>query len=198
MEDHCFQTPVDEQRVRSVEVGDVIYITGSIVTARDQAHRRLLEYSDKGIELPINLDGTVLYHCGPLVNKEKDKWVVVSAGPTTSTRMNFLTPKLLQRFGVRVIIGKGGMDHETVEALKRYGCIYCHFTGGAAVLAAKGIVDVERVEWLDLGIPEALWMLKVDSFGPLVVTIDSRGRSLYNEVKRAVQVDLDKLLKKIG
>ena len=153
MVEYKLKTPLKEEDVRKLRVGDVIYITGLIYTARDQAHRRILEYVEKGQKLPVDLNGSVIFHVGPLMRKEDDNWIVVSAGPTTSTRMNLTTPKLLENFKVRIIIGKGGMSREVAEALKRFGAVYCHFTGGAGVLAAKNIRKVEGVEWLDLGMP---------------------------------------------
>jgi len=196
--EYRLKTPIKEEDVRKLRVGDVIYITGLIYTARDQAHRRILEYVEKGQKLPVDLNGSVIFHVGPLMRKEDDNWIVVSAGPTTSTRMNLTTPKLLENFKVRIIIGKGGMSREVAEALKRFGAVYCHFTGGAGVLAAKNIRKVEGVEWLDLGMPEALWKLQVEDFGPLTVTIDSNGNSLYEEVGKKVKENLEKILQQIG
>jgi len=196
--EYKLKTPIKEEDVRKLRVGDVIYITGLIYTARDQAHRRILEYVEKGQKLPVDLNGSVIFHVGPLMRKEDDNWIVVSAGPTTSTRMNLTTPKLLENFKVRIIIGKGGMSREVAEALKRFGAVYCHFTGGAGVLAAKNIRKVEGVEWLDLGMPEALWKLQVEDFGPLTVTIDSNGNSLYEEVGKKVKENLEKILQQIG
>ncbi len=198
MVEYKLKTPIKEEDVRKLRVGDVIYITGLIYTARDQAHRRILEYVEKGQKLPVDLNGSVIFHVGPLMRKEDDNWIVVSAGPTTSTRMNLTTPKLLENFKVRIIIGKGGMSREVAEALKRFGAVYCHFTGGAGVLAAKNIRKVEGVEWLDLGMPEALWKLQVEDFGPLTVTIDSNGNSLYEEVGKKVKENLEKILQQIG
>ena len=198
MVEYKLKTPLKEKDVRKLGVGDVVYITGLIYTARDQAHRRILEYVEKGQKLPVDLNGSVIFHVGPLMRKEDDNWIVVSAGPTTSTRMNLTTPKLLENFKVRIIIGKGGMSREVAEALKRFGAVYCHFTGGAGVLAAKNIRKVEGVEWLDLGMPEALWKLQVEDFGPLTVTIDSNGNSLYEEVGKKVKENLEKILQQIG
>lgn len=198
MVEYKLKTPIKEEDVRKLRVGDVIYITGLIYTARDQAHRRILEYVEKGQKLSVDLNGSVIFHVGPLMRKEDDNWIVVSAGPTTSTRMNLTTPKLLENFKVRIIIGKGGMSREVAEALKRFGAVYCHFTGGAGVLAAKNIRKVEGVEWLDLGMPEALWKLQVEDFGPLTVTIDSNGNSLYEEVGKKVKENLEKILQQIG
>lgn len=197
MVEYRLKTPISEEDVRKLNVGDIVYITGKIYTARDQAHRRILEYVDKKQKIPVDLNGAVIFHVGPIVKKQDDKWVVVSAGPTTSTRMNLTTPRLLENFAVRIIIGKGGMSKEVTEALKRRGAVYCHFTGGAGVLAAKAIKNVEGVDWLDLGIPEAIWKFEVEDFGPVVVTIDSKGKSIYEEVGKNVEKNLEKIYQQI-
>lgn len=197
MVEYRLKTPVKEEDIKKLNIGDILYITGTIFSARDQAHKRILEYVEKGMKLPFNLDGAVIFHVGPIMRKEKDKWSIISAGPTTSTRMNLTTPKLLENFRVRIIIGKGGMSEEVAKALKRFGTVYCHFTGGAGVLAAKNIKEVEGVEWLDLGMPEAVWKLKVEDFGPITVTIDSKGNSLYTKVREEVRKNLEKIYQQI-
>lgn len=198
MVEYRLKTPISEEEARKLNIGDVVYITGKIYGARDQAHRRILEYVEKGLKIPVDLNGSVIFHVGPIVKKQDDKWLVISAGPTTSTRMNITTPKLLENFAVRIIIGKGGMSKEVVEALKRRGAVYCHFTGGAGVLATKAVKNVEGVDWLDLGIPEALWRFEVENFGPVIVTIDSKGRSIYETVEKSVEKNLEKIYQQIG
>jgi fumarate hydratase subunit beta len=192
------RTPILEEEIRKLRVKDVIYITGSIVTARDQAHRRALEYLKEGKPLPINLEGLAVYHCGPVVKKEGDKWVAVAAGPTTSTRMDIFEDELIKNFKVRVVIGKGGMGKRTTEAMAKYGAVYGAFTGGAALLAAKAIKDIRGVEWLDLGTPEALWIFEVEDFGPLTVAIDSHGNNLFMEVEKNVEENRRKIYQKLG
>ncbi len=192
------RTPILEEEIRKLRVKDVIYITGTIVTARDQAHRRALEYLKEGKPLPINLEGLAVYHCGPVVKKEGDKWVAVAAGPTTSTRMDIFEDELIKNFKVRVVIGKGGMGKRTTEAMAKYGAVYGAFTGGAALLAAKAIKDIRGVEWLDLGTPEALWIFEVEDFGPLTVAIDSHGNNLFMEVEKNVEENRRKIYQKLG
>jgi len=192
------RTPILEEEIRKLRVKDVIYITGTIVTARDQAHRRALEYLKEGKPLPINLEGLAVYHCGPVVKKEGDKWVAVAAGPTTSTRMDIFEDELIKNFKVRVVIGKGGMGKRTTEAMAKYGAVYGAFTGGAALLAAKAIKDIMGVEWLDLGTPEALWIFEVEDFGPLTVAIDSHGNNLFMEVEKNVEENRRKIYEKLG
>ena len=130
------RTPVSEEEVRKLAVNDTIYITGTIVTARDAAHKRALDLHKNGKKLAINLDGLAVFHCGPIVKQENGGWRVVAAGPTTSTRMEPFEDEFIKNFKVRVVIGKGGMSNKTVKAMKKYGAVYGAFTGGAAVLAA--------------------------------------------------------------
>jgi fumarate hydratase subunit beta len=192
------KTPISEEQIRKVKVNDVIYITGTIVTARDQAHRRALEYFKQGKALPINLEGLAVFHCGPVVSKEGDKWVAVAAGPTTSTRMDIFEDEFIKNFKVRVVIGKGGMGKKTTDAMAKYGAVYGAFTGGAAILAAKAIKSVKSVEWLDLGTPEALWIFEVENFGPLAVAIDSHGNNLFLDVAKKVEENKKKIYQKLG
>ena len=189
------KTPISEEEIRKLKVNDVLYITGTIVTARDQAHRRALEYFKQGKPLPINLEGLAVFHCGPVVSKEGEKWVAVAAGPTTSTRMDIFEDEFIKNFKVRVVIGKGGMGKRTTDAMAKYGAVYGAFTGGAAILAAKAIKNVKGVEWLDLGTPEALWIFEVEDFGPLTVAIDSHGNNLFMDVAKAVEENRKKFTK---
>lgn len=145
---------------------------------RDQAHKRYVEYKKSGKFVPIDLNGSVIFHCGPLVRREEKAWVVLVAGPTTSKRMEPFTADLLKLSRVRVIVGKGGMGRLTLRALKKYGAVYCDFTGGAGVLAARSIKKVLDVKWLDLGLPEAVWFLEVKKFGPLIVSMNTEGNDL--------------------
>ncbi|WP_010479921.1 FumA C-terminus/TtdB family hydratase beta subunit [Thermococcus zilligii] len=165
------RTPLSREDVLRLRAGDIVHLSGEIVTARDSAHRRIL--SLPGEELPFNREGAVIYHCGPIVRKKPDGWEIVSAGPTTSSRMNRYLDGILS-LGVRGIIGKGGMNPEPFKGR----AVYFAFTGGAGSLAAESVERVKAVHWLDLGVPEALWVLEVRDF-PLVVAIDAHGESLY-------------------
>ena len=176
-------TPLSEREIRDLNVGDCVFVSGTMVTARDAAHKRIMEYLAEKRELPFSFDGLVLYHCGPLVRKVGDGWVTLAAGPTTSMRMEPFEAEVIRKLGVRLIIGKGGMGRKTGKALERYGAAYGAFTGGAAVLAAKHIERIIRVEWLDLGMPDAVWVLEAKHFGPIVIGMDSHGRSLFEMVK---------------
>ncbi|MFO8033699.1 MAG: FumA C-terminus/TtdB family hydratase beta subunit [Candidatus Bipolaricaulota bacterium] len=175
-------TPIAEADVREFHVGDVFYVTGRMFTARDGAHKMMME---KGA--PLSVEGLPVFHCGPVVRKVGEGWDVLAGGPTTSVRMEGIEPDFLRRFRPRVIVGKGGMGEKTLAALSEVGAVYTHFTGGAGALAAQAVKEVEGVYWLEeLGIPEAVWVLRVDNFGPLVVTMDSHGRSLHAELATKV------------
>jgi fumarate hydratase subunit beta len=193
-----FKTPISEDQIRKLKVNDVLYVTGTIVTARDQAHRRALEYFKEGKQLPLNLEGLAVFHCGPVVAKDGDKWIAVAAGPTTSTRMDIFEDEFIKNFKVRVVIGKGGMGKKTTDAMAKYGAVYGAFTGGAAVLAARAIKNVKSVEWYDLGMPEAMWVFEVEEFGPLAVAIDSHGNNLFTDVQKSVEESKQKIYQKLG
>jgi fumarate hydratase subunit beta len=193
-----FKTPISEADVRKLKVNDVLYVTGTIVTARDQAHRRALEYFKEGKSLPLNLEGLAVFHCGPVMSKEGDKWIAIAAGPTTSTRMDLFEDEFIKNFKVRVVIGKGGMGKKTTDAMEKHGAIYGAFTGGAAILAAKAIKTVKSVEWLDLGMPEAMWVFEAEEFGPLAVAIDSHGNNLFTDVQKTVEANRQKIYQKLG
>ena len=175
--------PVGEEEIEKIHAGDIIYINGIVVTARDEAHERALEYFKEGKKLPIDFSKVAVYHCGPVM-KKNEEWHVIAAGPTTSRRMEIFEYDFIKNFHTRIIIGKGGMGEKTAKACKEFKAIYAAFTGGAAVLAANSIKSVKGVEWLDLGMPEALWILEVENFGPLVVTIDAHGNNLTEEVRK--------------
>ncbi len=198
MPTYYLETPVSEADVRKLRVGDIVYVSGIMVTARDAAHRRIMEYVREGRELPVDLRGGVLYHCGPVVRRSGGGWEVVAAGPTTSTRMELYEADVIRELGVRIVVGKGGMGKRTMEACREYGAVYTIFTGGAAVLASNAIKRVVKVEWLDLGIPEALWVFEVENFGPLLVSIDTYGRNLTAEVIETARKKREEVFRKLG
>jgi fumarate hydratase subunit beta len=188
------RNPIGEEEVRRLRIGDIVYVDGIVITARDAAHVRALKYRREGLEIPVSFEGNVLYHCGPLVKKVDDEWMVLSAGPTTSTRMEYIEAEFIEAFRPRIIVGKGGMGRKTAEALRRFGTVYASYPGGVGVSAAKSIVEVVKVEWLDLGIPEALWVFKVENFGPLIVSIDTHGNNLYEEVAAKAKKNLEAIV----
>ncbi|MEM4728618.1 MAG: FumA C-terminus/TtdB family hydratase beta subunit [Thermoplasmata archaeon] len=187
MAEYRLRLPITEGAVRSLQAGDIVHLTGELYTARDEAHMRALELLREGRELPVAFAKGAVYHCGPIMKKEGEGWRLVAAGPTTSSRMNSLEPDFIEKTGTRLIIGKGGMDAGVLEALKRHGAAYLAFPGGAAVLAARRVRRVRGVHWLDLGMPEAVWVLEAEDFGPLVVAMDASGRSLYLEASASVE-----------
>ncbi len=177
-------TPLEEGEIKELKLGDVVYLSGEVYTARDKAHQRIIEYEreGRGKEIPIK-KGAVIYHCGPLIRMREEEWEIIAAGPTTSARMEDTTPEVIEKLRIRAIIGKGGMGILTREAMRKYGCVYFSMTGGAAVLAATCIKAVKAVYWEDLGMVEAVWHLLIEDFGPLVVSIDANGNSLYEEIE---------------
>ncbi|MDP7207791.1 MAG: FumA C-terminus/TtdB family hydratase beta subunit [Candidatus Bathyarchaeota archaeon] len=194
MEYHL-KTPVREDEIRKLRIGDLIYVTGTIITARDEAHLKSLELNEKGERLPVNFEGIGIFHCGPIMKKVAGEWTVIAAGPTTSARMEIFQDNFIEAFRPAIIIGKGGMGDRTSKACQEHGCVYGAFTGGAALLAVRGIKKVRDVFWLDeLGMPECLWVYDVDNFGPMIVTIDSHGRNVTKEINAKVTKRMKKIL----
>jgi len=182
------QSPLSLETVRSLKLGEIVNISGPILTGRDEVHIRALELVDEGREVPACIRNSVIYHCGPIMRQMGDgRWAVVAAGPTTSARMNKLEPRFIREFGIRAIIGKGGMDAAVVEAMKEVGCVYLAATGGVAVSYAEGLGACSGAEWDDLGMAEALWKFESCRLGPLVVAIDADGNSLYAQVNEKVR-----------
>jgi fumarate hydratase class I len=171
--------PVDEQAIRRLKVGDTVLITGLIHTGRDAIHHHLMKHDP-----PVSLKDQVLYHCGPVALKNNGNWTVNAAGPTTSFREEPYQADIIARCGLRAVMGKGGMGPKTLQALKEHGAVYLNAIGGAAQYYARCIEKVEGVDLLDLGVPEAMWHLRVKDF-PAVVTMDSAGRSLHADVEGA-------------
>jgi fumarate hydratase, class I len=172
-------TPIDETTVRSLKVGDVVLISGPMFTGRDAVHAHLMKH-----EPPVDLHGAALYHCGPVVQKEGDRWRITAAGPTTSIREEPYQAEVLRRYGVRIVIGKGGMGARTLEGLRETGAVYLNAVGGAAQFYARTIEAVEGVSLLEFGTPEAMWHLRVKDF-PAIVTMDAHGNSLHKEIEAA-------------
>ena len=193
--EYHLKTPVLEVELRKLKVGDVIYLSGTVITARDEAHVKALELHDQGKKPPVDFRGVGVFHCGPIMRKNGKTWEVVAAGPTTSTRMELFEDKFIEAFRPAVIIGKGGMGEKTSKACQNFGCVYAAFTGGAALLAAKGIKKVKDVFWLEeLGMPECLWVYDADNFGPLIVAIDSHGGNLTADVGKKVNANRDRII----
>lgn len=173
------QAPITEEQIRELCVGDVVIINGMMYTGRDALHKHLMDH-----DCPVDLNGQIIYHCGPVVMKDDDNWKIKAAGPTTSIREEPYQGDVMKKFGVRAVIGKGGMGAKTLAALKEHGGVYLNAIGGAAQYYAECIKEVEGVDFLQFGIPEAMWHLKVEGF-KAVVTMDSHGNSLHADVDKS-------------
>jgi len=171
------QTPIEISELKTLKAGEQLLLSGIIYTARDAAHKRLVDLLDSGKELPVDLKGQFLYYTGPSPAKPGD--VIGSAGPTTSSRMDKYTPQLLAATGLRGIIGKGGRGDAVVEALRQYDCLYCAATGGAGALLGSCIKSAQVLCYEDLG-PEAIFELTVENF-PLIVAIDTIGGNMFTD-----------------
>ena len=174
-------TPISAKDLKDIHIGDIIYLSGSLTTCRDVAHRRVVE---EGREIPVDVRNNAILHAGPIIRPlENDKFEMVSVGPTTSMRMEKFEYEFVKTTGVRVIVGKGGMKENTANACKDFGAIHCVIPAGNAVVAAVCVEEIVRAEWRDLGMPETLWNCRVKEFGPLIVSIDSEGRNYFEEKK---------------
>lgn len=168
------KVPVKNEDLTDLKIGDVITLTGNIITARDQAHKRILEQG-----APLDIEGAAIFHAGPIISEYENGYKMVAVGPTTSMRMNPYQSDVID-MGPKIVIGKGGMDDTVRKALVKNNALYVVATGGCAALYVDAIEEIESVDWLDLGMPEAMWNLKVKDFGPLIVAMDSEGNSLYD------------------
>ena len=174
-------TPIGAEDLAGIKIGDVIYLSGHIVTCRDVPHRRVVE---EGRELPLDIRGGAILHAGPIIRKTGDKsFEMVSVGPTTSMRMEKFEREFIAKTGVRLIVGKGGMGEGTMSGCKEFGAIHCVFPAGCAVVAATQVEEIESADWTELGMPETLWKCRVKEFGPLIVSIDAHGNNLFEQNK---------------
>ena len=188
-------TPISAEDLADIHIGDIIYLNGSMTTCRNVAHRRLVE---GGRELPVNVKDAAIFHAGPIIRPlADDKFEMVSVGPTTSMRMEKFEKEFVKQTGVKVIIGKGGMGTNTEYACKNYKAIHCVFPAGNAVVAASEVEKIIDAQWRDLGMPETLWHCRVKEFGPLIVSIDTDGRNLFEENKVVFNERKEKAIKEI-
>jgi len=169
--------PYTEENVRVLKMGDMVHVTGVVYTGRDAVHK----YLHEGGKPPVALENQMIYHCGPVVIKEKGEWVVKAAGPTTSIREEPYQADLIEKYKLRAVIGKGGMGGKTLEACAKFGCVYLHAVGGAAQVLADCVTEVLGVYLEQFGSPEAIWAFRVKEF-PAVVTMDAHGNSLHAAV----------------
>ena len=182
MKEVKLSTALREEDIRGLRIGDVVCISGIICTSRDMGHIKMQDVIGKGNNLPVDFTGGAVFHAGPVVKKQGDKYEIIVIGPTTSIRMEPYSD-FIGGLGVKAIIGKGGMEEGTSEALKKFGMIYLQAPPGCAVVLGEQIKKVKDVFWMELGVPEALWVLEVENFGPLVVGMDSKGNSIYRDIK---------------
>lgn len=196
--------PISEEQIRALKIGDQVLLSGVIFTGRDAAHKYMMDNFIKGScpdaekemgeILKKGLAGGVIYHCGPVVKKRTDgKYEFVAAGPTTSIREEPYQADIIGHFGLRAVIGKGGMREKTLAGCQRHGAVYLHAIGGAATLIAESVKEVVSVHKLDFGVPEAFWEIRVEDF-PCVVTMDSHGQSLHERIRADSEARLQQLL----
>jgi fumarate hydratase class I len=175
--------PLSSEVVASLKTGDIVLLNGALVTGRDKVHKYLVEQRPGKKEIPFDVAGTVLYHCGPIMRKTDTGYAVVAAGPTTSIRVEMYEAEVIKQYGLRGIMGKGGMGEKTLRAMQEAGCVYLHTIGGAAAYLADRItraVDVWKLE--EFGATEAMWLFEVESF-PAIVTMDAHGNSMHKEIE---------------
>lgn len=192
------QTPIRPDEVRELRVNDTFFVTGLVYTARDAAHELLLDRERRKLPVPFDVGNYPCFHCGPVMKRANGIWQVVSAGPTTSARMDLFEDQFMETFGTRIFIGKGGMGERTSTALKKFGALYAQFTGGAGSLVTGSVEKVDSVHFLEeLGIPEAVWVFQVREFGPLLVTMDSTGASIHRDLATRITENLERLKKSL-
>lgn len=194
MAQYHLKTPLSEKVIRQLKVRDTVTVEGHIFGIRDATQIRMF---DEPRDPPVDLTGAICLHTAPSLKKIGDRWEKICIGTTTSTRMERFTPLLIEKYGVRAIVGKAGLLEGSLEAMKRFGACYLAIVGGAAALETTQIEEVEDVYWEDLH-PEAIYKFRVKEFGPLVVAMDSNGDHLYFEVKRRAMERLPELYKKLG
>ena len=191
---NTLHTPMDEAAIRSLSAGDIVTITGHVFGMRDKT---LIHMFDQHNKPPVNLKGHAVLHTAPSLRKVGSRWEKIIIGTTTSTRMERFTAPLLEKYGVRAIIGKSGLYQDSLDAMSRFGACYLAIVGGAAAIETTQIEEVEHVYWPQLH-PEAIYKFAVRDFGPLVVAMDSHGRSLYDEVRAEVKKNIPRAYQKLG
>jgi L(+)-tartrate dehydratase beta subunit len=194
MAEHHLKSPFSESDIRKLVAGDIVYFDGVLFGIRDLTQIYMF---DQGHEPPVSLAGAPCIHTAPSLRRVGDRWEKVCVGTTTSTRMERFTPDLIGKYGVRAIIGKGGLYQASLDAMKKFGAVYLAIVGGSAALETQQIEAVEAVYWEHLH-PEALYQFRVKDFGPLTVAMDSHGRHLYEEVKAQAMARLPQIYKKLG
>jgi fumarate hydratase subunit beta len=195
--------PISDDEIGALRIGDTVNLSGIIMTGRDAAHKFMLERFIEGTPAPDEVElyeklreilkGSAIYHCGPVVRKLNGGWEFVAAGPTTSIREEVYQPRVIEHFGLKAVIGKGGMAAGTLRACQQHKAVYLHAIGGAATLIAQSVEEVVDVYKMEFGVPEAMWVIRVKDF-PTVVTMDSHGASIHDQVEAASKAKLAELL----
>lgn len=188
------KTPLKKEDVLNLKIGEMVLINGMLVTGRDRIHKFLFNEKPLKEEIPFELAGSILYHCGPIIKKGEGGYKMISGGPTTSIRVDMYEPRVIREYGIRAIIGKGGMGPNTLSALRETGCVYLNAISGAGAYLAdkiKSIVDGWKIE--EFGVAEAMWLLEVEDF-PAIVTMDAHGNSLHKDIENFSAENLRKLL----
>ena len=189
--------PITEEQARELRLGDVVYLSGKVVTLRDMTHGRAVEIIRKGEDVPFDLKNSAIWHCAPIVKKDDSgKWHITAAGSTTSSRFTYTGSELVKKYKTRITFGKGTMWQEAVDVMKEVGSCYLNTTGGTAALYAQKVEEVENVFWLELGLPESAWCLRVKDLGPFIVGIDAHGNSLYANIRKEMNKRLIEQCKK--
>ena len=173
------ELPCKDEDIRSLRTGDIFSLSGLLVTGRDEVYHRIVE---ERVTPPVDLNGMAIYHAGPIVKEKPDGgYEIVAIGPTSSVRMEKWAAEFIQKTGVKIMIGKGGMGEKTASACRKYGAIHCVYPGGCAVLGASQIEKIEDCMWKEFGMAESMWVMKTGGFGPLIVSIDTQGNNLFRE-----------------
>jgi len=194
------KVPFSEEGINKLNLGDVVYVNGFVFTARDEAHKRVVREKQEPPSELRKFNTNVMFHTGPAVKRENGKWRVCVAGPTTANRMERWIPEMIKRFNLRGILSKGLLGDITSKACAKYGCVFLTSLGGeSAAMYSSGIRPfAEAVFWIDLGAPEAIWVLRVENFGPWIVAIDARGNNLFGPITNQIKNQIPQAYAKLG
>lgn len=200
MKEYHLKTPITEDDIKDIRIGDIVYLEGTLVTCRDVAHRRVVE---EGLPLPVDVRDKAILHAGPIVKDlGNDQYQMISVGPTTSMRMEKFEEEFIKETGVKLIVGKGGMGPGTEAGCKKYKALHLVYPAGNAVYAAEKVERIVDAQWKDLGMPETLWVCDVQEYGPLIVSIDIRGENLFEknkvEFNRRKEEEIERISKEVG
>lgn len=187
-------TPIPKNLIYKLKIGDIVYLNGMIYTGRDEAHIEIIKNKDENSKIIEKLKNGVIYHAGPIMRKTSNGWICIAIGPTTSARMNNLEGDFIKITNISGIVGKGGMDKKLLPYFKEYGTVYLSAPGGCAALLSNCVKSVNGVYLEDLGMPESIWELEVENFGPLIVSMDTNGNSIYENVNNKVMNNLKNML----